>query len=244
LATTRSYNEIVADIGGDSIIHLTDEDALALLDRQARRYLRVSGEEFIRRRQAGDVDDWDAADVVMLSLLIPGVERDARTRPHDARTEAGQLVEPTSDEEFGPDDDLPPPIELTDERWWRYFDCAARDSLGLTGQEFIRRWKAGEIADPHDPSVIGLLLMMPEEWMQEIPPEFVERSAMPDACDDELIIISENASLTLLDRKTRHYLGMSADAFIRRWQAGEIEDNSIEIGLSFHIPDRFRLPIS
>jgi hypothetical protein len=41
--------------------------------------------------------------------------------------------------------ELLPPIQwLTDEEAKAYFDESAREMLGMSGEEFIRRWNAGE----------------------------------------------------------------------------------------------------
>ena len=42
---------------------LTPDEARVLLDRQARRYLGMSGEEFLRRYRAGEFADCDTPDV-------------------------------------------------------------------------------------------------------------------------------------------------------------------------------------
>jgi hypothetical protein len=51
---------------------LTREEGLALLDREARRYLQISAEEFIRAWEAGEFDeDPDRPDVMYVAMLLP-----------------------------------------------------------------------------------------------------------------------------------------------------------------------------
>ena len=56
----------------DGKVHeLSREEAKAVLDRQARRYLHVSGEEFLRRWDAGEyTKDADRSDVRRVAMLI------------------------------------------------------------------------------------------------------------------------------------------------------------------------------
>jgi hypothetical protein len=60
-------------------------------------------------------------------------------------------------------DELPPVIWVTPEEGRRIFDEAARTWTGMSGDEFIRRWEAGEyweIADKPGHRHIGRLIMM------------------------------------------------------------------------------------
>lgn len=41
-----------------------------ILDRQARKYLGMSGEEFLRKYEAGEIST-DCSDVMRVSMLIP-----------------------------------------------------------------------------------------------------------------------------------------------------------------------------
>ncbi|MGH2354967.1 MAG: hypothetical protein ACRDI2_24550 [Chloroflexota bacterium] len=53
----------------------TPEDGLAMLDRRARRYLGISGEEFLRRWRAGDyAADPDQTGVMEVATLLPFVQ--------------------------------------------------------------------------------------------------------------------------------------------------------------------------
>ncbi|GLW32306.1 hypothetical protein [Actinoplanes regularis] len=50
---------------------LTREEGLELFDRRARRLLDVSGEEFLRRWDAGEYMESDDPRVSSLAMLIP-----------------------------------------------------------------------------------------------------------------------------------------------------------------------------
>ncbi len=50
---------------------LTPEEARALFDRQARRYLGISGEGFLRRWDAGEVHWDDSPEVSRVAMLVP-----------------------------------------------------------------------------------------------------------------------------------------------------------------------------
>ena len=52
--------------------YLTPEEGRALFDRQAHRYLKMSGDEFIRRWDAGEFDDNpDRPEVMRVAMLLP-----------------------------------------------------------------------------------------------------------------------------------------------------------------------------
>jgi hypothetical protein len=52
---------------------------------------------------------------------------------------------------------------LTDEEAHALFDKRAREALGISGDEFLRRWDAGEydhlIDDPEHPEILQLAMM-------------------------------------------------------------------------------------
>lgn len=51
---------------------LSPEEGRALLDKQARRYLNLSGEEFIRKWEAGEFEaDADRPEIMRLVMLLP-----------------------------------------------------------------------------------------------------------------------------------------------------------------------------
>jgi hypothetical protein len=67
-ATTEADTFELPDIEG--VDWITREEGIAILDRQARKYLGMSGEEFVRRYRAGELSH-DCSEVTRLSMLIP-----------------------------------------------------------------------------------------------------------------------------------------------------------------------------
>ncbi len=58
--------------GTGPIKELTLEDGRKLLDKHARRYLNMSGSEFIKKWEAGELgDDSDRPEVMRLVMLVP-----------------------------------------------------------------------------------------------------------------------------------------------------------------------------
>lgn len=56
----------------EGVHFLTPEEGWEVLDRQARRYLRMSGEEFIEAWRAGKFDDNpDRPEVMRVAMLLP-----------------------------------------------------------------------------------------------------------------------------------------------------------------------------
>lgn len=53
------------------VVCLTHEEALAVLDEQAREYLGMSGEEFLRRWKTGDFEDPDSFEVIHVGIMAP-----------------------------------------------------------------------------------------------------------------------------------------------------------------------------
>jgi hypothetical protein len=54
-----------------SVQELDAEEGRALLDRQARRYLGMSGEEFTRSWERGELDPDGDANVARVAMLLP-----------------------------------------------------------------------------------------------------------------------------------------------------------------------------
>lgn len=53
------------------LVELSPEEGRELFDRQARRYLGMSGEEFARRWADGTIPDPDRTDVLRIAMLLP-----------------------------------------------------------------------------------------------------------------------------------------------------------------------------
>ncbi len=49
---------------------------------------------------------------------------------------------------------------LDDDEWWEFFDGQARDLMGMSGEEFLRRYDAGEYKDIKDDGEDGHLIML------------------------------------------------------------------------------------
>lgn len=55
----------------DRVVYLTREDGLAILDKYARQYLDMSGDEFLQRWDTGDFEDPDSFEVFQVGMLVP-----------------------------------------------------------------------------------------------------------------------------------------------------------------------------
>lgn len=51
--------------------------------------------------------------------------------------------------------------ELTREEGEEFFDRRARRLLGISGEEFLRRWDDGSFEDSDDPNVTALAILIP-----------------------------------------------------------------------------------
>lgn len=57
--------------------------------------------------------------------------------------------------------DIPGVRVLTPEQGRELFDRQARRRLGMSGEEFIRAWDAGEFGERDDSDLMGLVMMLP-----------------------------------------------------------------------------------
>jgi len=55
--------------------YVSRREGAEILDRQAKKYLGMSGDEFVRRYRAGEIEDADRSDVIRVAMLIPLSER-------------------------------------------------------------------------------------------------------------------------------------------------------------------------
>jgi hypothetical protein len=55
----------------EGVEYVTREEGIAILDRQARKYFNMSGEEFARRYRAGALEDMHDPKVDVVAILIP-----------------------------------------------------------------------------------------------------------------------------------------------------------------------------
>lgn len=54
-----------------------------------------------------------------------------------------------------------PVRELTRKESRRLFDRQARRVLGISGEEFVRKWERGEFRDPDRPDVARVVMLLP-----------------------------------------------------------------------------------
>jgi hypothetical protein len=72
MATQPEYDENEPDESyGVTYVELTREEGRAMFEQNAQDWFGISGEEFIRRWEAGETDDMNHTDVIMLALMIP-----------------------------------------------------------------------------------------------------------------------------------------------------------------------------
>ena len=57
--------------GNHKVKFLTAEEGKTLLDQQARRLLKMSGDEFVRRWKAKKIKNPDRPEVMQVAFLIP-----------------------------------------------------------------------------------------------------------------------------------------------------------------------------
>ncbi|GEM_PF-635714 len=141
---------------------LSPEAGWKLLDETARQQLGISAEAFVRAWQAGEIAASTRAAAVFRDEPAP---RDrAQTKPRKGAAEAnGQNTH--AGESNGVQRrrrrKLPEVRELSLEEGKELFDRTARYFLGISGEEFLRRWDAGEITNPDTPEVMPIIMSLP-----------------------------------------------------------------------------------
>ncbi|MHB8575285.1 MAG: hypothetical protein ACYDCQ_08120 [Dehalococcoidia bacterium] len=50
---------------------------------------------------------------------------------------------------------------ITQDELWQIIDEQARGCLGISGEEFARKWKNGEFEDPDRPELMHIAIMLP-----------------------------------------------------------------------------------
>jgi hypothetical protein len=141
---------------------LTHEEAIAHFDEQARHWLGMSGEEFLRRWDADEYAGRGCDDFAVehMRFLIPIV----RSMPAEVpKGNDAEEIEIMSRAATPTTDDLPPVRELTHEEAIAYFDEQARHWLGMSGEEFLQRWDAGEYAGQEcdEPAIRQMAMLIP-----------------------------------------------------------------------------------
>lgn len=117
------------------VYRMTVEEAREVFEENARYWLDMSGDEFLRKwrnREFGDVDNHpNHVRILQVASLIPFVEHheeDTTMVTHHPETSDSVKI-------------------LTREETAASFDRAARRYLGMSGREFKRKWDAGEFGD-------------------------------------------------------------------------------------------------
>lgn len=70
MATTSEHHQPSDHLTG-SIEHLSREEALDLLDQQARKFLNMSGLEFVQAYRSGTIKDPHSLAVARVAMLLP-----------------------------------------------------------------------------------------------------------------------------------------------------------------------------
>lgn len=121
--------------------YLTTEEVLDVFDSRARRRLNMSGAEFLRRWRDGQYDDSDDPDVVSVTMLLPLIGEDADQRRHEHPVQTNERATEVASRK---DEHMSDDLELfSEERGIEIFDARARHLFGVSGPEFVERWKAG-----------------------------------------------------------------------------------------------------
>jgi hypothetical protein len=133
---------------------LTPEAGWQQLEQTARQQLGMSAEAFLRAWQAGEI----------IPRWVPHEPIAAPSRLEAANgTPAGD--EPVQAPAEGPPRRrrrrLPEVRELTREEGQKLFDDLARRYMGMSGEEFLRAWDAGEIKNPDRPEVMRVVFAIP-----------------------------------------------------------------------------------
>lgn len=58
-----------------AVKYVSRREGIDILDRQARKYLGMSGEALVRWYRAGEIEEADSSEVLRVSMLIPLADR-------------------------------------------------------------------------------------------------------------------------------------------------------------------------
>jgi hypothetical protein len=64
-----------AGLNGKTIEQISREEGARLVDRQARKFLNMSGKEFVRRYRDGSLENPHSLAVARVAILLPLVEQ-------------------------------------------------------------------------------------------------------------------------------------------------------------------------
>ena len=74
MATAKQYPDFDPTLDPSllpPIREVSPEEGWELLDRQARKRLGMSGEEFVRKWEADEFEDSDQSDILLIAFMIP-----------------------------------------------------------------------------------------------------------------------------------------------------------------------------
>lgn len=126
----------------DQMLRFSPEETRAFFDAQARKLLGISGAEFIRRRDAGELVADDPETRAKLAYLTTLSEAGTCAREDDGDGAHSAGLGAVSDEDQ---------IKfMSPQETWQWFDNESQTLLGISGEEFLRRWDAGEYRDVFD----------------------------------------------------------------------------------------------
>src|SRR6478672_10897778 len=79
----------------------------------------------------------------------------------NAGSEAGMVTAPQPDDATDEGYSLPPIVELSEDEGRALFERQARKYMGMSGDEFLRKWDACEIEDPDRSEVLTVVFLIP-----------------------------------------------------------------------------------
>jgi hypothetical protein len=121
--------------------HASTDELWSRLDQQAHDCLGISGASFLEKWLNGRIRMTLLED----SDYVPWLQR--------PRPEPSSTID-------DPDELLPPYVELSNDEWRDMFDRLVRRELGIGGEEFVRKFNAGEYPD-WDPELASLVFFIP-----------------------------------------------------------------------------------
>jgi hypothetical protein len=74
VALATKHRQTASANGVEIVERLSREEGKQLVDRQARKYLKMSGEDFARQYREGRIEDPDRLAVSRVAILLPLVE--------------------------------------------------------------------------------------------------------------------------------------------------------------------------
>lgn len=148
--------------------YLTDEEALAMFDETARRYMNMSGEEFLRRWETGDFEDPDSSDVIHVGIMAPlfvdcgsGLKYESSAISEKLLSADGAHARTMRSPKPEPELDESRIVYLTREEGLALLDEQAWEYLNMSGEEFLQRWETGDFEDPDSYEVFHVGMLIP-----------------------------------------------------------------------------------